>query len=152
MRYLFHYIALSLQRQIKIVLYRRIYFAYNLFYLLLDSPCNSDCTAERQRLKRTAYQKPYIVIPSINLSARIIINVLIIIKNKPKVITVKGSDRTTKIGLTNRLRTLIAIAKNKAEGKSLTSICGNTLLSPRISKLVTIKFNKSFIFFTKIDM
>ena len=83
--------------------------------------------------------------PSIRRSANIIIIVLITIKNSPKVTTVIGKESTINIGLRNILSRLTTKENHKASVKSLTLICGNTLLSPKMSKLVIIRFRIYFI-------
>ena len=83
--------------------------------------------------------------PSIRRSAKMIIIVLITIKNSPKVTTVIGKESTINIGLRNILSRLTTKENHKASVKSLTLICGNTLLSPKMSKLVIIRFRIYFI-------
>ncbi len=83
--------------------------------------------------------------PSIRRSAKMIIIVLITIKNSPKVTTVIGKESTISIGLRNILSRLTTKENHKASVKSLTLICGNTLLSPKMSKLVIIRFRIYFI-------
>ena len=83
--------------------------------------------------------------PSIRRSGKMIIIVLITIKNSPKVTTVIGKESTINIGLRNILSRLTTKENHKASVKSLTLICGNTLLSPKMSKLVIIRFRIYFI-------
>ena len=83
--------------------------------------------------------------PSIRRSAKMIIIVLITIKNSPKVTTVIGKESTINIGLRNILSRLTTKENHKASVKSFTMICGNTLLSPKMSKLVIIRFRIYFI-------
>ena len=74
------------------------------------------------------------------------IKVLITIKNSPKVTMVMGSDRTIRIGLRNILSRLTTMANQRASENSCTLICGKTLLKPKMSRLVTIRFRIDLIY------
>lgn len=71
-------------------------------------------------LNISAHQKPSTLIPSVNLSAKRIINALITNENNPKVRMVIGKESKDKIGLTIRLSKPKTTAKIMAEVKSAT--------------------------------
>lgn len=96
-----------------------------------------DCRIDNRILKSSAVQKLLTVNPSINLSAKRMINALMTKRNNPKDKMVTGNVKIIRIGLTKRLR----IAKTRAT--IIAPMYPSTLTPPR--RWAMMKTARAFI-------
>ena len=103
-----------------------------------------DCEMDNRILKSKAVQNPLTPNPSINLSARIMMQALITKRKSPKVTMVIGMVRTIKIGFKIALSNAKTIATIIAAANPLTATpgkkCARSNTIPAVIKSLKMRF------------